>query len=285
MKSLITFLFTSTLVISAHCQELPKLSSKARISQRVGLTDLSISYSRPSKRNREIFGDLVPNDKVWRAGANEATLFRTSSDILIGNEKLAKGTYALFIVPTSADEWKVMFNSDTTLRGTANLNEENNIITISGTISKTSSVTETLEYRFLNVTMSTAELALDWDVLRMTVPISADPTKQVKENIKEALKEAEREDKWLIYRNAASYARDVEWTEDGLEWISKSIEMKDNWYSQWIYASLLAQSNDIKTATKAGIKAIELGKAEFKDKPFPYESRIENDINEWNGKR
>lgn len=282
MKKIFTVIFAITFTSASYCQELPKPSPKASVSQRVGLTDIYVSYSRPSKKGREIFGALVPNDIVWRAGANEATLFRTTSDIIVGNEKLPKGTYSLFIVPSSADEWKVIFNSDTTLRGTSDLKEENNVISISGAISKTGSVTETMEYRFLNVTMSTVDLVLEWDVLRLTVPISADPTDQVKENIKMALKEAEKDKKWLVYRNAAAYARDTKMTDQGLEWIKQSIELKDSWYGEWIYAELLAQSNDMKTATKAGMQAIDLGKAEYKEKPFPYETIIENAINEWN---
>jgi hypothetical protein len=285
MKNLFALLFAIGIVTTSYCQELPKSSPKASVSQRIGLTDIYVSYSRPSKKDREIFGGLVPNDIVWRAGANEATLFRTSADIVVGNEKLAKGTYSIFIVPTSANEWKMIFNSDTTLRGTGNLKDENNVITIPGGVNKTGSVTETLEYRFLNVTMSTADLALEWDVLRMTVSISADPTDQVKENIKLALKEAEKDEKWLVYRNAAAHARDTEMTDQGLEWIKQSIELKDSWYGEWIYAELLAQSNDMKTATKAGMQAINLGKAEYKEKSFPYESRIENAINEWNAQK
>jgi len=285
MKNLLALLFAFGIVTKSYCQELPKPSPKASISQRVGLTDIYVSYSRPSKKGREIFGALVPNDILWRAGANEATLFRTTSDIIVGNEKLPKGTYSLFIIPSSADEWKLIFNSDTTLRGTSDLKEENNVTSISCAISKTESVTETMEYRFLNVTMSTADFILEWDVLRMTVPILADPTNQVKENIKLALKEAEKDEKWLVYRNAAAYARDTKMTDQGLEWIKQSIELKDSWYGEWIYAELLAQSNDMKTATKAGMQAIDLGKEEYKEKPFPYESRIENAINEWNAQK
>ncbi len=285
IKKIFALLSAIAFVSASYCQELPKSSPKSNVSQRVGLTDINVSYSRPSKKDREIFGALVPNDIVWRAGANEATLFRTSSDIIVGNEKLVKGTYSIFIVPSSADEWKVIFNSDTTLRGTGNLKEENNVITIPGAVSKTGSITETLEFRFLNVTMSNTDLALEWDSVRMTVSISADPTNQVKENIKLALKEAEKDEKWLVYRNAAAYARDTKMTDQGLEWIKQSIELNDTWYGEWVYAELLAQSNDMKTATKAGLQAIDLGKVEYKEKPFPYESRIENAINDWNAQK
>ncbi len=89
----------------------PQLSPKAQISQLVGLTDVNISYSRPSARGRYVFNNLVPFGKLWRTGANENTIISFSEDITIDNKVLKKGKYALFSIP-KADSWEIIFYND-----------------------------------------------------------------------------------------------------------------------------------------------------------------------------
>ena len=89
--------------------ELPRVSPKATVSQTVGLTDVTITYCRPSVRGRTIWGGLVPYDEVWRTGANEATTITFTDDVTIDGNKLPAGTYGLFTVP-GKDEWTVVFN-------------------------------------------------------------------------------------------------------------------------------------------------------------------------------
>jgi len=88
----------------------PRLSPKD--SAKISLNDLGIKveYNRPSKRERDIFGALVPFDQVWRTGANEATTFETNKDLTINGMRLNKGKYTIWTVPM-ANSWKVMFNS------------------------------------------------------------------------------------------------------------------------------------------------------------------------------
>src|SRR5437660_7343372 len=78
---------------------LPRVSPNSTLTQTVGLTDITLKYSRPGVKGRQIWGSLVPYDQVWRTGANEATTINFSDDVNINGQKLAKGTYALFTVP------------------------------------------------------------------------------------------------------------------------------------------------------------------------------------------
>src|SRR3954447_24851700 len=89
----------------------PRLSPRATVSQVIGITELEISYCRPAVRGRQIWGALVPYDKVWRTGANEVTTFKTSTDVKIEGKPLAAGTYALVTIPR-ADRWTIIFNKD-----------------------------------------------------------------------------------------------------------------------------------------------------------------------------
>src|SRR5512133_2105001 len=98
---------------TAQQVQLPRVSQKASVTQTIGLTDVTITYSRPGVKNRTIWGGLVPYDQVWRTGANEATQIKISSDVTINGQKLAAGSYSLHTIP-GKDEWTIVFN------GTAN---------------------------------------------------------------------------------------------------------------------------------------------------------------------
>lgn len=90
----------------------PQASPSAKIEQAVGLTEVSVEYSRPSARGRSVYGELVPFGKLWRTGANGNTIITFSQDVTIGGKKLPKGEYALYTLP-KADSWDVIFYADT----------------------------------------------------------------------------------------------------------------------------------------------------------------------------
>ncbi|MCH7523840.1 MAG: DUF2911 domain-containing protein [Bacteroidetes bacterium] len=87
-----------------------RLSPKDTVEFRINDLELEVFYNRPSKRERVIFGGLVPFNKVWRTGANEATTFKTNQALKIGNDSLAAGKYTLWTIPNK-DSWQVIFNS------------------------------------------------------------------------------------------------------------------------------------------------------------------------------
>ena len=80
---------------------LPQPSPSASITQQIGLTDITIAYHRPAVNKREVWGKLVPYDQVWRAGANENTTITFSSDVTVGGQKIAAGSYGLHMIPTA----------------------------------------------------------------------------------------------------------------------------------------------------------------------------------------
>src|SRR5262249_1081369 len=95
----------------------PRVSPKLTLTQTIGVTDLTLVYSRPGVRNRTIWGELVPYDKPWRTGANEATTFACSTEIKVNGQKLPAGTYSFFTIP-NRDEWTVVFSKQKDLWGT-----------------------------------------------------------------------------------------------------------------------------------------------------------------------
>ena len=113
MKKLILSSFVCISLFTQAQVQTPKASPVAKVEQRVGLTDISISYSRPAMNGRKIFGELLPFGELWRLGANENTKI-TNSDILIfGSDTLKAGTYAIFARP-NMDSWEVIFYTETT---------------------------------------------------------------------------------------------------------------------------------------------------------------------------
>ena len=89
----------------------PVASPQATVSQNVGMTQISISYSSPGIKGRKIFGELVPYDQIWRAGANSPTKIKFSTSVKIGDKTLRSGEYAIAITPRSEGEWTIDFNS------------------------------------------------------------------------------------------------------------------------------------------------------------------------------
>ncbi|WP_298223936.1 DUF2911 domain-containing protein [Flavobacterium sp.] len=106
----------STLNLTAQVKT-PAPSPKSTLEQMVGLTEVTVEYSRPSKKGRTVFGDLVPYGKLWRTGANQNTMITFSDDVVINGQSLKKGKYALYTTP-KADMWEIIFYSDTDNWGT-----------------------------------------------------------------------------------------------------------------------------------------------------------------------
>ena len=102
---------------STMAQMAPQASPASKVEQRVGLTDLTVKYSRPGKKDRVIFGELVPYGQVWRTGANENTTFTCTDVLVFGKDSLKPGTYALYTTPNK-DKWDLMFYTTTNNWGT-----------------------------------------------------------------------------------------------------------------------------------------------------------------------
>ena len=118
MKKIIALAFTLALFTSVNAQiQTPAPSPFTKIEQKVGLTDVTLEYSRPSAKGRKIFGDLVPFGKMWRTGANKNTIITFSDDVTVDRQTLKAGSYAIFVTPKQSS-WDVIFYTDTENWGT-----------------------------------------------------------------------------------------------------------------------------------------------------------------------
>lgn len=283
MKQLILSLSLLATVANVSAQDLPRPSPNAKVDQVVGLTEISVTYSRPGVKDRVIWGDLVPYGELWRAGANKATMIEVSHAIKVNGQDLPAGSYSFFILPGKDGRWTAIFNQETELWGTSNYDKEKDQLRLEVKVQDLTTASERLEYHFLDVDMESAVLAMDWENKRLALNIESNPIEQAQENIASALEDATDENRWKVYRNAASFARDYEMTAEGLKWIQESVKLKETWYGYWLYGQLLAQNKNYKEATAKGKKAIELGESQAKEDGdvFGYTSRIQADIDSW----
>ena len=149
----------------------PRPSPNAVVGQTVGTTDVTVTYGRPSVREREVFGALVPYGEVWRTGANEASTITVSGDVVIEGEPLAAGTYALFTIPGEG-AWTVVFNRTAAQWGAFNYDEAEDALRVEVEPAE-APMQEQFEVRFENTSADTTTMLLHWDTVGVPVRITA----------------------------------------------------------------------------------------------------------------
>src|SRR5688500_15921944 len=154
-------------VAAAQFVDLPQLSQRAKLEQRVGVTDFALEYSSPAVKKRKIWGDLVPYDKVWRAGANQATKLTASNDFTFGGAAVKAGSYAVFMVPGKA-QWTVHLNTDL-MANQQNHDAKKDVAKVSVKPVALPAVRERLLYLFDNHTDDSVVLQLEWERVRIAV--------------------------------------------------------------------------------------------------------------------
>lgn len=130
-----------------------------------------VSYSRPAKKDREIYGKLIPFGKVWRVGANESTEIKFYQDVVIQGKKIAAGTYALFTIPNEK-EWTIILNSDLDQWGAYSYSETKDVLRVTVPVKKTEEIVENFAIQFAKKTDNMIVLQLAWDTTLVELPLS-----------------------------------------------------------------------------------------------------------------
>jgi hypothetical protein len=174
------YLFLSFFIISGCNQPEPQEPDPirrkspiaiAKVNHQPSDTYIKIVYGQPYKREREIFGDLVPFDEVWRTGANEATELTTTKDIIFGGEKLQAGTYSLFSIPRKDDDWTIILNKELGQWGAFDYNKSADVMRIDASVSTQKTVTEAFTIQFSEVDDDSTSIILEWDQTTVKVPV------------------------------------------------------------------------------------------------------------------
>jgi hypothetical protein len=278
---------------------MPQASPAATVSQTIGITDISITYHRPSVRGRTIWGDITsekvamlikansvspaaegegtvdgapgsgkdfpiaPNGHVWRAGANEATKFTVSDDVLVQGQKLAAGAYSLHIVP-GKEEFTVIFNKTADQWGSFRYDAKQDALRVKAKPVWQKDSQEQLSYDIPTMTPNSAQVILRWE--KVAVPFTIEVPNQdalVRSKIDAAI--AANPSDWQIPLAVANAYFNDDKFDDAMVWVDKSIKVKETFQNLRTKANLLLNMGKKTEAIAVAEQAIARGKAEGAD--------------------
>lgn len=267
MKKLLVLTMVALASFTLEAQiNTPAPSPFSKVEQVVGLTDVTLEYSRPSMRGRTIFGDLVPYDKLWRTGANAYTKLTFSDDVVIDGQEVKAGTYSVFTKPGKSS-WELFLYTDTEGGGTPEKWDEGKIAAKTNLeVFPLPMKIETFTMGFDDLEAGSANLGIMWENVYVALKIEVPTDKMVSESIESTMGGPNGDD----YYTAAVYYLDAD--KDigkAQEWMDKAMEMTDEpAYWQLRQQSLIqAKAGDkkgaIKTAEKSLVKAKEAGNDDY----------------------
>ncbi len=224
---------------SAADLELPRPSQKAQVMQTVGLTDVTITYSRPGVKGRVIWGGLVPYDKVWRTGANEATAITFSTDVKVNGQPLAAGTYSFHTIPTRGD-WTLIFNKKADQWGSYSYDEKDDALRVQ-VKAQPHEFTEWMEFSLPDIAVDKATVALDWEKLRVPFEIQVETIEHALANARAAMASLAPDDQQTAFRCASFAFQNNVAPDEARQWADKSISIKETWLNLRLKADMLAK--------------------------------------------
>lgn len=275
MKKLqLTLIAFSLFFTTVQAQELPAPSPYSELTQRIGLTDVTLMYSRPGVKERTIFGDLEPYDQVWRTGANAATKIKFSSDVMVGGNEVKEGTYSIVTIP-GKESWKLMINTDLSITENS-YKAENNVAEISMK-PESNDMVETMTFTFANVKDDKADLVFEWEKTQWSVSIEVKVKEQALENIEAKLNEIEKA--YGTYNRVARYYLDNDLDLDkALVWSKKSVEIEAKFWNVYTLSLIQKEKGDVKAALETAKKSLAMSE---EAKYEPYIKRNKKNIAEW----
>ena len=219
-KLILLFAITGCFYGSSIAQSIktPSPSTPQFVKQDFGLSSIELSYSRPNVKGRKIFGDLVPYDKVWRTGANQATTLNFGDDVTIGGVKIKAGKYGLLTIP-NAGSWTIIITRQLDVTSPAAYKPDQDIVRVTAETHQLPFSLETFSILFANVTSNSCQLQMIWDNVIVSLDITTDIDSKIMAQIDNTLNKDSRP-----YFTAALYYLDNgKDLNKALEWFDKSI--------------------------------------------------------------
>ena len=258
MRRFALALLTATPMLFAQAPALilPEASPRATVSQKVGLTEMDVTYNRPAVKGRKVWGGLVPYGKVWRAGANENTIVAFSSPVRVGGATLPAGRYGLHMVPT-ATEWTVIFSSQSHGWGSFGYDSKEDLAKVQVT-PVAIEATERLAFTFDDPSEKGVTLSLRWEKLRVPIPLEVDTKEVVVASLRNQVRGLGQffPETWS---GAAGWCvrNDVN-LDEAQVWVDRSLAMRQTYPGLRIKAALLEKKGDAKGAEALRAKALTL---------------------------
>ena len=236
--------------------DLPLQSQRAQISQRIGITDITISYHRPLVNDRKVWDALVPYGKVWRAGANENTTITFSDPVQVEGKPLDKGSYGLHMIP-AAGEWTIIFSKNSTSWGSFTYDEKEDALRVT-VKPKAADIHNALTYDFDDLQKDSAVVELEWEKIAVPFKVSVDVHDVVQASLKRQLRNLSQYT-WMSGDEAANYLLAEKIAPDeALAYVNKSIENEDRYDNELTKSKVLTALNRKDEAAAAQKKALDM---------------------------
>lgn len=255
----VTGLFAGVAGVQAQSAllNLPDASQHARVTQRIGLTDITIDYHRPLVRGRKIFGGLQAYGQVWRAGANYNTTVEFSDPVTVEGQPLPKGVYGLHLIP-GATSWVVIFSKNSTSWGSFTYDPAEDALRVNVRPQAVENH-EALSYDFDDPRPNSATITMRWERVAVPFKVEVNTNEIVRQNLRNQLR-ARAQFEWQAWEEAANYLLSNKLgAEEALKYTERSIELEDRFENEMTKAHALSALGRKADALAAHEKAVAKG--------------------------
>ncbi len=248
---------------SAQNISMPRPSPGQQVSQEFATSKIELNYSRPGVKSRNVFGDVVPFDQVWRTGANSATTIYFGEEVTINGVKVAAGKYGILSIP-GKKEWQIIISRDTTVSSPAAYKQENDVVRIAAKPVALSTAVETFTIEVANVRNTAADIWIKWDKTAVSFTVTADIDTKIMGQIDEAMKAGG--DKKPYFQAASYYYDNGKDLNKALEWATEAAKAQpDAFWVLHMKAKIQFKLKDYKGAIETAEQS--KAKAEAGKKP------------------
>ncbi|WP_209332595.1 DUF2911 domain-containing protein [Lunatimonas salinarum] len=241
--------------------QMPQASPPSKVTQLVGLTQVSLEYSRPSVRGRKIFGELVPFGEVWRTGANSATTFEFSTDVMIEGNPLSAGKYALYSIPGKST-WTLIFSKNTGLWGAIGYDSKDDAFRVQVPALKSKISVETFQVDFTDITDTGSTVRLSWEKSGAEFRIETEVDPIVMKQIEEQVIQKTPSNPGIYFQAATYYFNTNKDLQKALEWVTKSVEADPKYWTVHLKAKIEQKLGLNEAALKSAQTSMDMAKKE-----------------------
>lgn len=284
------FVLCTYVSVAAQTVRTPRPSQKASVMQTIGVTDVTITYHRPGVKGRKIWGDPLPEQKakvtgeatldnqnerpkdavivpwghMWRTGANDATTFEVTDDVLINGQKLAAGSYSLHTIPNK-DEWTIVFNGTSNQWGSFNYDPAKDTLRVKAKPAALNENQEWLQFTIEPINDNSARVNIRWEKLSVPFTVEVPDVNAVTVAKARAAVTAAKPDDWRTPFQAANYALQNKVAaddEEAMGWLERSIKVKETFQNLSLKARALYKLGKKQEAIAVAEQAVQRGKAD-----------------------
>lgn len=271
MKQFITSLLFLALVVSGIQAQIrtPQPSPLCKVEQVVGLATFNLEYSRPSAKDRKVFGDVVPFGQMWRTGANGATLLAFTEDAKINGVNVPKGKYSVFSIP-GQNEWTIILHKNVEYRGVPqDWDASGEVLRTSVKPQMLPGHVETLTFAFNNLRDNGCTLDLSWEKTMVSIPVAVEFDETVMKNIDRVMAGPSSGD---LYSAANYYYNNGKDLNKAAEWISKANAASPRYWTLTLEAKIYQKLGKYPEALAAAQKGLDMAR---KDNDGAYIKQLE----------